>query len=88
MTEEEWQIIRGVYKEADILAEVYAPQRSDSTKDRWRTDASNEEKSAFFKWYATAMTGHPDAFHGFKREYAPSLLSGQGYRGRRVGDLL
>ena len=62
MTEEEWQIIRGVYKEADILAEVYAPQRSDSTKDRWRTDASKEEKSAFFKWYATAMTGHPDAF--------------------------
>lgn len=62
MTEEDWEILEGVYRHPQALAEAYKPGRADATKVYWDNDSTTTERMNFFLWYLSKLLDHPKCF--------------------------
>lgn len=62
LSENDWQIIQGVYQKPRAMAQDYNPLRADATKSHWKKNASNTDRINFIKWYLKAWTRFPKTF--------------------------
>ena len=62
MGPEEWAALEGVYVDPQTMGDTYNPARADSSKGRWRGDATREELLAYARWYVGALVRDPASF--------------------------
>jgi hypothetical protein len=72
LTDDDWEVLQGVFDNPDQLDDVYVPYRADATKGLWDNDATTQEKVAFARWYLGEWVEHPGTF---SRAWAANISS-------------
>ncbi|MDD6374001.1 MAG: DUF6020 family protein [Bifidobacteriaceae bacterium] len=59
MTDDDWQVLDGVFTDAKTIGERYEPWHSNAIKDTWRPDSTSTQRRAYYHWLMKAVAHDP-----------------------------